>query len=47
MIINRRQALSVLVVSGGALRARGVPAQSTDQWFAITGDEGKPIRYEA
>ena len=43
MVISRRQALAVLVASGGALSAPGVPAQSTDQWFAVTGDDGKPV----
>ena len=43
-MMTRRQALSVFVVSCGAPRAPGVPAQSADdQWFAITGDDGKPV----
>ena len=40
MMITRRQTLAVLVAAGSA---PGVPAQSTDQWFAVMGDDGKPV----
>src|SRR3954463_1569892 len=43
MTITRRQALSFLVASGGAPSGPGVLAQSTDQWFAVTSDDGKPV----
>jgi protein-disulfide isomerase len=45
MTIDRRNAVLGLLAAGGLWRAGAAPAaaQATDQWFDITGDDGRPV----
>jgi len=47
MFIDRRRLLSMAAAAGSGLFAGAAPtradAQGSDQWFPITGDDGKPV----